>query len=153
MFFFFFSSRRRHTRYWRDWSSDVCSSDLAAAGASNSPAAGAAAAATAAAGAANSPAAAAGAAAASLAVECLFPPVRAKGLITDLDDTLWQGILGDAGAAGVAWSLDAHAQPHALYQELLASLAEAGILIAVASKNDPALVEEAFARPDLLLRR
>src|SRR5258707_3247676 len=23
-----FSSRRRHTRYWRDWSSDVCSSDL-----------------------------------------------------------------------------------------------------------------------------
>src|SRR3712207_7488083 len=28
--FFFFSSRRRHTRYWRDWSSDVCSSDLSA---------------------------------------------------------------------------------------------------------------------------
>src|SRR3712207_3416506 len=28
MCFFFFSSRRRHTRYWRDWSSDVCSSDL-----------------------------------------------------------------------------------------------------------------------------
>src|SRR3712207_8023502 len=26
----FFSSRRRHTRYWRDWSSDVCSSDLMA---------------------------------------------------------------------------------------------------------------------------
>src|SRR3712207_9398382 len=29
-FLFFFSSRRRHTRYWRDWSSDVCSSDLRA---------------------------------------------------------------------------------------------------------------------------
>src|SRR3712207_1690729 len=28
VFLFFFSSRRRHTRYWRDWSSDVCSSDL-----------------------------------------------------------------------------------------------------------------------------
>src|SRR2546421_9271699 len=27
-FFFFFSSRRRHTRSDRDWSSDVCSSDL-----------------------------------------------------------------------------------------------------------------------------
>src|SRR5690606_40565909 len=25
---FFFSSRRRHTRFSRDWSSDVCSSDL-----------------------------------------------------------------------------------------------------------------------------
>src|SRR5437868_9730007 len=31
-FFFFFSSRRRHTRSKRDWSSDVCSSDLPRAG-------------------------------------------------------------------------------------------------------------------------
>src|SRR2546429_5059295 len=30
--FFFFSSRRRHTRCSRDWSSDVCSSDLAQRG-------------------------------------------------------------------------------------------------------------------------
>src|SRR5439155_18689829 len=29
IFIFFFSSRRRHTRWPRDWSSDVCSSDLA----------------------------------------------------------------------------------------------------------------------------
>src|SRR6266436_8015676 len=29
-FLFFFSSRRRHTRCSRDWSSDVCSSDLGA---------------------------------------------------------------------------------------------------------------------------
>src|SRR5690606_40316292 len=28
VYFFFFSSRRRHTRFSRDWSSDVCSSDL-----------------------------------------------------------------------------------------------------------------------------
>src|SRR5690625_6207897 len=28
IFCFFFSSRRRHTRWPRDWSSDVCSSDL-----------------------------------------------------------------------------------------------------------------------------
>src|SRR5262249_19893136 len=31
IFFFFFSSRRRHTRLVSDWSSDVCSSDLASA--------------------------------------------------------------------------------------------------------------------------
>src|SRR5690606_40973163 len=30
---FFFSSRRRHTRFSRDWSSDVCSSDLRASAA------------------------------------------------------------------------------------------------------------------------
>src|SRR2546430_2782940 len=34
MIFFFFSSRRRHTRFDCDWSSDVCSSDLAASMAS-----------------------------------------------------------------------------------------------------------------------
>src|SRR5579884_4352072 len=34
-FFFFFSSRRRHTRWPRDWSSDVCSSDLCALGAAS----------------------------------------------------------------------------------------------------------------------
>src|SRR6266481_2076616 len=34
-FFFFFSSRRRHTRWNCDWSSDVCSSDLAAVGRPN----------------------------------------------------------------------------------------------------------------------
>src|SRR2546422_1294781 len=33
--FFFFSSRRRHTRCSRDWSSDVCSSDLASVQDSN----------------------------------------------------------------------------------------------------------------------
>src|SRR5437870_12189940 len=33
MFAFFFSSRRRHTRWPRDWSSDVCSSDLWSLGA------------------------------------------------------------------------------------------------------------------------
>src|SRR5256884_8400033 len=32
---FFFSSRRRHTRCSRDWSSDVCSSDLASAAIAN----------------------------------------------------------------------------------------------------------------------
>src|SRR6266542_6786747 len=36
---FFFSSRRRHTRCYRDWSSDVCSSDLVLAAAALSLAA------------------------------------------------------------------------------------------------------------------
>src|SRR5690606_39540744 len=39
-FYFFFSSRRRHTRFSRDWSSDVCSSDLVGDGAAENPEAG-----------------------------------------------------------------------------------------------------------------
>jgi FkbH-like protein len=81
----------------------------------------------------------------------LRPPDRKKGLITDLDDTLWRGILGEIGAAQVNWSLEGHAQIHGLYQQLLASLAASGTLVGVASKNDPALVEEALARRDILL--
>src|SRR5438445_2360824 len=33
----FYTSRRRHTNYWRDWSSDVCSSDLCAPAAVSQP--------------------------------------------------------------------------------------------------------------------
>lgn len=76
-----------------------------------------------------------------------------KGLITDLDDTLWAGILGEDGVDGVSWHLDKHSHMHGLYQQFLTSLAGAGVLIGVASKNDPAMVERAFARTDLLLSR
>ena len=74
-----------------------------------------------------------------------------KGLITDLDDTLWAGILGDVGVEGIHWHLEQHSQLHGIYQQFLASLASAGILIAAASKNDAALVGKAFERNDLLL--
>jgi len=81
----------------------------------------------------------------------LAPPPLKKGIISDLDDTLWSGILGEVGPEVVAWDLASHAHLHGLYQKLLASLADSGTLIAVASKNDPAVVEKAFERKDLLL--
>ena len=84
-------------------------------------------------------------------VELLSNIVPKKGLITDLDGTLWRGILGELGADGVSWDLDRHGHMHAVYQQLLHSLAEAGVLIAVASKNEPALVEAAFRRQDMIL--
>jgi FkbH-like protein len=76
-----------------------------------------------------------------------------KGLITDLDDTLWAGILGEVGVEGIHWHLEQNAQVHGIYQQFLASLASAGILIAAASKNDAAFVEQAFDRNDLLLSK
>jgi FkbH-like protein len=76
-----------------------------------------------------------------------------KGLITDLDDTLWAGILGEAGVDGVHWDMDRHSHIHGLYQQMLDSLAAAGVLLAIATKNDPLLVSQAFERKDLLLKR
>ncbi len=81
----------------------------------------------------------------------VVPAAPRKGLITDLDDTMWAGLVGEVGAAGVSWDLSSHSQVHALYQNLLAALASEGVLIGVASKNDPAAVEDALRRPDLLL--
>jgi FkbH-like protein len=80
-------------------------------------------------------------------------PSRKKGLITDLDETLWSGILGENGVDGISWHLDQKAHIHGLYQQFLASLASAGILTAVASKNEPALVQQAFEREDLLIEK
>lgn len=74
-----------------------------------------------------------------------------KGLITDLDDTLWSGIVGEVGAQGVFWDLDHDGQMHGVYQQMLRSLAESGVLIAAASKNNPDAVAEVFRREDLLL--
>jgi FkbH-like protein len=88
---------------------------------------------------------------ADLLAALVRPPIPKKGLITDLDDTLWAGILGENGVDGISWHLDQKAHVHGLYQQFLASLASAGILTAVASKNDPALVEQAFEREDILI--
>lgn len=74
-----------------------------------------------------------------------------KGIITDLDDTLWAGIVGDDGVDAISWNLDGHSQMHGVYQQLLSSLASAGVLIGAASKNQEEVVRQAFQRRDLLL--
>jgi FkbH-like protein len=86
---------------------------------------------------------------AALIAALVLPVAPKKGLITDLDDTLWKGIVGEVGPAGVAWDLDRKAQKHGLYQQMLVALAEAGVLVAVASKNDPAVVAEALEHDEL----
>ncbi|MGA3189137.1 MAG: HAD-IIIC family phosphatase [Bryobacteraceae bacterium] len=74
-----------------------------------------------------------------------------KGLITDLDDTLWSGIVGEVGVDGVSWSQEFHTQAHGLYQQMLGHLAGCGVLLAVCSKNEMATVESALARKNLFL--
>ena len=91
------------------------------------------------------------AALAELMARLLAPQAPLKGIITDLDDTLWRGIVGDVGTDGVSWSLDGHGQGHALYQQTLASLAETGALLAIASKNQAEVAQAALKRPDMLI--
>lgn len=88
----------------------------------------------------------------ALLANLLAPAPPKKGLITDLDDTLWHGIVGELGPDGVSWDLASHHSLHGLYQRLLAALSGEGTLVAVASKNDAAVVAKAFERTDILLR-
>jgi FkbH-like protein len=88
---------------------------------------------------------------AALLATLLFPRPSMKGLITDLDGTLWKGIVGEVGPAEVSWDLEHGAQIHGLYQQVLDALSSQGALLAVASKNEPDVVRAALRRPGLLV--
>lgn len=79
------------------------------------------------------------------------PSPALKGIITDLDDTFWSGLVGEIGAEAVRWDPASRYHLHGLYQKLLSALAEEGVLVGIASKNDPAAVQAALNRDDLLI--
>jgi FkbH-like protein len=84
-------------------------------------------------------------------VDLLFQVPAKKGLIVDLDDTLWSGVVGEVGVDGVSWGIEHGTQVHAWLQQMLAQLAENGVLLAVVSKNQPEIVQQALSRSDLLV--
>jgi FkbH-like protein len=69
---------------------------------------------------------------------------RHKVLVTDLDGTLWGGILGEDGVEGISVGKDRQGRAHAKYQGFLKQLRASGIILAIASKNDESHVREAF---------
>lgn len=83
----------------------------------------------------------------------VWPPPTKKAIITDLDDTLWRGILGEVGVEGVSWDLENGSHMHGAYQQMLHALSRSGVLIGVATKNDPAIVERLFSNRTPVLPR
>ncbi len=67
-----------------------------------------------------------------------------KVLCTDLDNTLWGGIVGEDGPLGIATGSAFPGNCFLAYQRYLKQLASRGILLAIVSKNNEADVEEAF---------
>ncbi len=78
----------------------------------------------------------------------------AKVLVTDLDNTLWGGVIGEDGLTGIKLGAE---YPGALYQALqrvLLDLSRRGILLAICSKNNFEDAMEVLERhPGMLLRR
>lgn len=77
------------------------------------------------------------------AVGALLVP-RHKVLVTDLDGTLWGGILGEDGVEGISAGKGRLGRAHGKYQAFLKQLRGSGILLTIASKNDEPHVREAF---------
>lgn len=88
---------------------------------------------------------------ASALARLLLPAQPLKGIITDLDNTFWNGLVGEVGPEEVRWDSASSYHLHGLYQKVLCALAGEGTLVAVASKNDATVVGEAFKREDLLI--
>jgi FkbH-like protein len=63
----------------------------------------------------------------------------AKVLITDLDNVLWNGVIGEDGIDGIRYSPEGVGFRHFLYQTFLAKLKREGTLLAAVSRNDPDL--------------
>jgi FkbH-like protein len=76
-------------------------------------------------------------------LSALFRSSR-KVLCTDLDNTLWGGVLGEDGPDGIATGSAFPGNCYLEYQKYLKQLSSRGILLAVVSKNNEADVREAF---------
>jgi FkbH-like protein len=77
-----------------------------------------------------------------------------KCLVLDLDNTLWGGVVGDDGVAGLKLGHE-HPEGEAFiaFQRYCLALKSRGVLLAVCSKNDEAVAVEGFSHPDSVLKR
>lgn len=76
-----------------------------------------------------------------------------KVAVVDLDNTLWGGVIGEDGLTGIQLGHGAAGEAYVRFQEYLRDLKDRGVLLAVASKNDPDAAREPFEKhPDMVLR-
>lgn len=76
-----------------------------------------------------------------------------KALVLDLDNTLWGGVIGDDGLAGIKLGNGADGEAFAAFQAYLKNLTDRGIILAVASKNEESAAKAPFLEhPAMVLR-
>ena len=77
-----------------------------------------------------------------------------KCLVLDLDNTLWGGVIGDDGLAGIVLGQgSAVGEAHLQVQAAALALHDRGVVLAVSSKNEDSVARQVFRQhPDMLLR-
>ena len=77
-----------------------------------------------------------------------------KVLLLDLDNTLWGGILGEAGVEGIALSDDHIGAVYKRVQQSVKAMGRAGVILAIVSKNNESDVQEVFSNhPHMILKK
>jgi FkbH-like protein len=77
-----------------------------------------------------------------------------KCLVLDLDNTLWGGVIGDDGLNGIVLGQgSASGEAFLAFQQYAKKLSERGVILAVCSKNDDAVVRHAFSNHSEMLLR
>jgi FkbH-like protein len=76
-----------------------------------------------------------------------------KVLVLDLDNTLWDGTLGDDGPDGIAAATTCRGEAFGNFQRVAKQIGSQGVLLAVSSRNDPEPVLQVLrSHPDMRLR-
>ncbi len=76
-----------------------------------------------------------------------------KCLVVDLDNTLWSGVVGEVGVHGLGLGATYPGSAHVAFQHTLMKLQRRGVLLAIASKNNAADVDEVLSQhPHMVLR-
>ncbi len=76
-----------------------------------------------------------------------------KALVLDADNTLWGGVVGDVGLNGIALGHDFPGNAFVAFQERILDLYHRGVVLALASKNEPDSVKDVLDNhQDMLLR-
>jgi FkbH-like protein len=78
-------------------------------------------------------------------------PESCKVLVTDLDNVVWSGVIGEDGLAGIHSAPEGVGYRFFLYQTLLAKLQREGVLLAAVSRNDEDLALAPFRAGDMTL--
>lgn len=71
-----------------------------------------------------------------------LPGESSKVLVTDLDQSLWSGVVAEDGMDGILFSPEGRGYKHFLYQSFLARLKRQGVLLAAVSRNDSQVAME-----------
>ena len=80
---------------------------------------------------------------AKLIIDCALriPAEPKKVLVTDLDNVLWRGVVGEDGVDGIGFGPEGTGHIHFIYQTVLRNLKHCGVLLAAVSRNQPEIAE------------